>query len=294
VVLLIIFIRIFPSIGLFQNQVQEFAGLIPSFRHYRSLLADLKRHEEAPMDEGEGPRLQLRQRFELRNVSIGYGDGKPVLRNASMLIEKGTLTSLGGHSGAGKSTLADVATGLLAPQFGGLYLDGRLLDETERLRWRRETSVVPQECFLFDDTIRGNLLCVKPDATEEELWQVLESVNSREFVAAREHGLDAPVGERGNLLSGGERQRISIARALLRSPQLLVLDEPTNNLDRDSERALLDVLENLKTKTTLLVISHDQDILDRADRVFHLKDGVVTASRDRSNVGRAAASKEVG
>jgi ATP-binding cassette subfamily C protein len=135
--------------------------------------------------------------------------------------------------------------------------------------------MVPQESFLFNDTIRGNLLCVNPSATEQELWDVLDAVNSRTFVEARRNRLDSEVGERGSLLSGGERQRISIARALLRKPQLLVLDEPTNNLDKDSVLALLEVLDRLKRHATLLVISHDPRILQRADRVFHVEGGTV-------------------
>ncbi len=169
----------------------------------------------------------------------------------------------------------DIATGLLPCQDGGLFLDGKLLDEKDRILWRRETAVVPQESFLFNDSVRANLLCVKPDATDRELRRVLDAVNARDCIESKPDKLDRPVGERGSLLSGGERQRLSIARALLRKPQLLVLDEPTNNLDRESVLALQEVLENLRHKATLLVISHDPRILQQADRVFQLDNGVL-------------------
>ena len=202
----------------------------------------------------------------------------PILTDASLTIKKGSLTAIRGPSGAGKSTLADIAAGLLPTRKGRVLLDGQPLDERSRILWRREVAVVPQESFLFDESVRRNLLCVKPDATEQELWAVLEMVNSRVFVETRKGKLDSPVGERGILLSGGERQRLSLARALLREPQLIILDEPTNNLDRASELALFEVLENLKRKTTLLVISHDRSILERADHVLQLDKGVIIYS----------------
>lgn len=291
VVLLIIFARIFPTIGDLQGQVQQFVSHLPSFRHYRELLQDLQRHEEALPEFGDESQLTMHRSLALDQVSFGYDPDEPaVLENVSLTIEKGALTAIGGESGAGKSTLADIAAGLLPPRSGRVLLDDQPLSDRQRVVWRREVGVVPQEGFLFDDSVRNNLLCVKREATDEELWAVLDTVNARAFVEARAGGLDGVVGERGGLLSGGERQRLSIARALLRHPQLLVLDEPTNNLDEASERALFDVLENLKRQTTLLVISHDQRILERADRRFQLANGqlVPGPERERLRSGRTA------
>jgi len=281
VVLLLVFIRIFPSIGQFQNQLQRFVSLVPSFRHYLDLLTELEQHEESLPGADDGPSLRMEQALELRDVTFRYHEAdEPALRDLSLLIEKGAVTAVGGHSGAGKSTLVDIATGLLPPGSGSLLLDGRLLNERERILWRRETALVPQETFLFNGSVRANLLCVKPDATEQQLWGVLDAANCRGFIESRRGGLDSDVGERGALLSGGERQRISIARALLRRPQLLVLDEPTNNLDTESVSALLEILESLKRQATLLVVSHDERILQRADRVFWLERGVLVSEPD--------------
>jgi len=279
VVLIVVFNRIFPAIGQLQFQVQRFVSLVPSFRHYRELLDDLQRHEESAPGPAGQPAPRMLQALELRNVTFSYHTlEEAALRDVSLRIERQAITVIGGQSGAGKSTLVDIATGLLPPGTGGLYLDGKRLDDRERVLWRRETALVPQESFLFDDTIRANLLCVKPDATEDDLWNVLDAVNCRAFVEARLGGLDSAVGERGVLLSGGERQRISIARALLRQPQLLVLDEPTNNLDKESVAALLEILEKLKGQATLLVVSHDPRVLQRADRVFMLEGGELLGS----------------
>ena len=279
VVLILVFIRIFPAIGQLQFQIQRFVSLVPSFRHYLELLNDLQRHEESMPGHDDGPRPRMAQALELRNITFSYHAlEEAALRDVSVRIERGALTAIGGQSGAGKSTLVDIATGLLPPGTGGLFLDGHRLSDRERILWRRETALVPQESFLFDDSIRANLVCVKPDATEHELWEALDAVNCRGFVEARHGGLDSPVGERGGLLSGGERQRLSIARALLRRPQLLVLDEPTNNLDKESVAALLEIFEKLKRQATLLIVSHDPRVLQRADRIFLLESGILVSA----------------
>jgi ABC-type bacteriocin/lantibiotic exporter with double-glycine peptidase domain len=279
IVLLIIFIRIFPAVGVLQTQIQQFVQYIPSFRHYLDLVTDLEAHAEAESLPEEVPRLSMYQSLKLRDVGFSYLSANgPALNDITLTLEKGSFSAICGQSGVGKSTLADIIIGLLPAQQGSVLIDDVPLDQAGRLRWREEVCLVPQESFLFDDSVRGNLLCVKPDVSDQEIWNVLEIVNSREFVKAREGKLDSMVGERGNQLSGGERQRLSIARALLRQPQLLVLDEPTNNLDEESVLALLDVLPRVRAATTLLLISHDPRILALADKVFELKDGILTQS----------------
>jgi ATP-binding cassette subfamily C protein len=285
-VLLLIFIRLFPAVGRFNSQVQLFVSLLPAFRHYRELLSELERHEEVAAPLHDVSRLQMTRGLELRDVSFRYhAADRWALRNVSLIITRGSMTALAGHSGAGKSTLVDVVTGLLPLEKGELCLDGRPLTGEERIQWRKETALVPQESFLFNDSIRGNLLCTKPDASDDELWTVLDAVNSRSFVESKRERLDTEVGDRGGRLSGGERQRISIARALLRRPQLLVLDEPTNNLDNDSVQALLEILERVKRRATLLIVSHDPRILRRADRVFTLEDGTVLPGAPAAHIG---------
>lgn len=285
VVILLVFIRIFPSIGTLQNQLQIFAGMLPSFRHYFDLLCELQEHQETlpPHDDISLP--PLRHSLELRDVSFSYraSDGL-ALRQLTLRMRKNELIVIVGESGAGKSTLVDIITGLLPPKTGGLYIDGHLLTDRERILWRDQTALVPQEVYLFNGSVRENLICVKPNATENELWEALDATNSRSFVDSKYDGLDTVVGERGGLLSGGERQRISIARALLRSPQLVVLDEPTNNLDTDSVDSLIEVLRQLRTKSTVLVVSHDRRLQQCADRVFQLDAGCLTETRKRQSL----------
>jgi ATP-binding cassette subfamily C protein len=198
VVLILVFIRIFPAIGQLQYQIQRFVSLVPSFRHYLELLKDLQRHEESMPRPDDGERPRMAQALELRNVTFSYHAlEEAALIDVSVRIERGALTAIGGQSGAGKSTLVDIATGLLPPGTGGLFLDGHRLNDRERILWRRETALVPQESFLFNDSIRANLACVKRNATEQELWEALDAVNCRAFVEARHGGLDSAAGERG-------------------------------------------------------------------------------------------------
>ncbi len=286
VVLLLVFIRIFPEIGQFQSQIQRFVGLTPSFHHYQQLLEDLERHEESPLQDSDEVELRMDQALELRDVTFRYHSSQePALSRLNLTIQKGQLTVIAGHSGAGKSTIVDIATGLLPPGTGGLLLDGVPLDERGRIQWRRETALVPQESFLFNESLRDNLLCVRPQATERQLWDVLDAAHCRVFIESKPGGLDFLAGERGARLSGGERQRVSIARALLREPQLLVLDEPTNNLDAASVDALLDILEGLKRQATLLVVSHDHAILQRADRIFWVESGGIVDETSPESIG---------
>ena len=182
------------------------------------------------------------------------------------------VTALLGPNGAGKSTLADVLTGLLKPDTGKLRIDDTEASGPERLRWRHSVAYVPQEVFLFHDTIRNNLLWAKPDASDSTLRKALE-MSAAEFVFKLPDGMDSVVGDAGIRLSGGERQRIALARALLRQPSLLILDEATSALDTESERHIRHALEALMKNRTTLVIAHRLSTVENADRIIVLEEG---------------------
>jgi len=188
------------------------------------------------------------------------------------------MTALVGASGAGKSTLADLTLGLLTPNTGRVLVDGEPLTGDRLAAWRNSIGYVPQEPFLFHDTIRANLLWARPDATEEDLRVVLRAAAAEEFVTRLPQGLDTVVGDRGVRLSGGERQRLTLARALLRRPTLLVLDEATSSLDHENERLVQEAIAKLHGELTLVVIAHRLSTVQQAEQVVVMGEGRVLES----------------
>jgi ATP-binding cassette subfamily C protein len=202
----------------------------------------------------------------------------PALDGVNAEIPARGITAIIGPSGAGKSTFADIVLGLQPPDSGRVLVDGVPLDGATRRAWRRRVGYVPQDGFLFHDTIRANLKAVAPEASEAVLWSGLEMAAADDFVRALPRGLDTVVGDRGGNLSGGERQRLTLARAFLRRPALLMLDEPTSALDSDSERRVLAVLRRLSAHTAVVVIAHRPSTARLSDRVIVLEAGRVAAA----------------
>jgi ABC-type multidrug transport system fused ATPase/permease subunit len=261
-----------PALQLYQSG-QQLAFALPSFESVRALQADLSRGavqgQVTPVPPPPGP-------IELEGVSYEHPGGRGI-RRASLTIEPGSFVGIAGPSGAGKTTLVDLIVGLLEPQAGEVRVGGAVLDPALRAGWANGIGYVSQEGFLFHDTVRFNLGWANGEIRDEEIAAALEHAGAAELIARMEHGLDTIVGERGTLLSGGERQRISLARALLRKPRLLVLDEAANAIDAPSEAALLDRLVALDPRPTIVMISHREESLRWCDRVIRVEAGEVTA-----------------
>jgi ATP-binding cassette subfamily C protein len=189
-----------------------------------------------------------------------------------------------GPSGAGKSTLADVLMGLLTLDSGGLRVDGTEISGHRRMAWRRSVAYVPQEVFLFHDSIRNNLAWGKQDASEADMVAALGRA-AAEFVFDLPNGLDTVVGDGGVRLSGGERQRIALARALLKKPSLIILDEATSALDMDNEARVRRAIEGLHGDLTVVIIGHRLPTLEHADQVVRLDQGRIAACGTWDAVG---------
>ena len=279
-VLAYIFTRLVPLITGAQNNVQTIAQSLPAIDELFSFIADAEAVAEPSASALEGsPRLAIGSGICFDAVRFAYPDTgageQHVLHDVSFEIAPRQTTALVGPSGAGKTTLADLVVGLVAPASGTITVDDRPLVGEDRARWRESIAITPQDPFLFHDTIRANLLWARPAATEPELWSALGLAAAAPFVEDLPAGLDTIVGDRGARVSGGERQRIALARALLRDPELLVLDEATSSLDTEHELAIREALASLHGQVTLLVIAHRLSTVSHADSIVVLDRGRV-------------------
>ena len=213
-------------------------------------------------------------RIEFKNVSFNYEENA-ILKNISFVIEKGKTVALVGSSGAGKSTLADLIPRFHDVKEGAILIDGVNIKDFTIQSLRRQMSIVTQEAILFNDTIASNIALGKIDATPEEIQKAASIANAHKFILHKEEGYDTNIGDRGMKLSGGERQRVTIARAVLPNPPILILDEATSSLDTESERLVQDAIVNLMQDRTSLVIAHRLSTIRNADEIIVLQKGEI-------------------
>jgi len=273
-----LFARLLPRLSLAQQCYQRLRNLLPSYGAALAMQDRLIRGEE-PRRAPAGQRLHLEQGIELQRVSFRYDKQNQAnaVHQVDLIIPARQLTAITGPSGAGKSTLADLLMGLLLPDEGRVLIDGAPLAGPRLHDWRSSVGYVPQETFLFHDTVRANLRWAQPDAGEEDLWRVLQLAAAADFVSRLPQGLETVVGDRGVRLSGGERQRLALARALLRRPSLLLLDEATSSLDIENERQIQEAVQRLQQDLTVVVIAHRLSTVRRAERLVVLDQGQVMA-----------------
>jgi ATP-binding cassette subfamily C protein len=270
--LVLVFSRVIPQFMAAQQQFDHWLHAMPAFQHTEALLATC--HSEAePRGTANPGSWTVTQSIALQNVSVRYADRhQSALNGVTVRFAARTTTAIVGSSGAGKSTLADVLMGLLSPDAGLLTVDSTPITGAARHAWRQQVAYVPQDTFLFHDSIRHNLLWGKSDATEVELRLALQNA-AADFVFDLPQGLDTMVGDGGVRLSGGERQRIALARALLKRPSLLILDEATSALDLDNEARIRRAIEQLHGNLTVVIIGHRLATLEHADQVVVLEAG---------------------
>ena len=214
--------------------------------------------------------------IELKNVSFNYEKDKVVLQNIDLKINKSEIVAIVGPSGGGKSTLVDLISRFYDVTNGEILIDGTTIKNRKIRSLRKLIGIVQQEIILFNDTIRNNIIFGKETVSEDELIKTCKLANAYDFIMETEKGFDSITGERGLKLSGGQKQRISIARALLRNPQILILDEATSSLDTESEMLVQDALERLMTSRTSLVIAHRLSTVRNADRIVVINEGKIS------------------
>ena len=245
-------------------------------------LAGLDRTQELmEMEEEDNPAVRTVKVGDVKgdvvfdNVSFSYEESKEVLHNISFEAPSGSVTALVGSSGSGKSTIAGLAATFLNPVDGKVTLDGTDLATVNLSSYRSKLGVVLQDDFLYEGTIRENILFPRPDATEKQLVEAVKGAYVDEFTDRFEKGLDTVIGERGVKLSGGQRQRISIARALLANPRIIILDEATSNLDTESESFIQKSLGILMKDRTTFVIAHRLSTIQQADQILVIEEGEI-------------------
>jgi subfamily B ATP-binding cassette protein MsbA len=221
---------------------------------------------------------QIEGGIEFEHVSFGYSKDTPILKDVSLKVRPGEQVALVGPSGAGKSTVIQLVHRFFDVDEGTIRVDGHDIRDTELKTFLNHVALVPQETLLFGGTIRENILYGKLDATDEELDQAARFANAFDFIKDLDQGYNTVVGEKGVKLSGGERQRIAIARAILKNPKILILDEATSSLDNQSETLIQDALEHLMRGRTTLIIAHRLSTVHNADRIVVLDKGRVVES----------------
>lgn len=233
-------------------------------------------HAPVMVNEVDNPVIlkEFKHSIEFRNVSFYYED-KPVLKNISLIIEKGKTIALVGSSGAGKSTLADLVPRFHDISSGELLIDGTDIRQYSLHSLREQMGIVTQEPILFNDTIAANIALGSPAANIAEIEQAARVANAHEFIMNKEENYQTNIGDRGNKLSGGERQRLTIARAVLKNPPILILDEATSSLDTESERLVQDAINKMMQHRTSIVIAHRLSTIRHADEIIVLQRGQI-------------------
>lgn len=273
-VISVISARLWPKLSSLQMGLQNINAVLPAFQAVNELESQCHGVQDNMPEDGEFNRMELKYGVEFRDVSFNYDSARAnyAVQEANFILPVGTTTGFVGVSGSGKSTLVDLLTGLLTPEKGDVLVDGEPLLENLR-PWRNSIGYVSQDAFLFNSSIRGNMLWACSGATEEEMWEALRLAAVDSFVGSLPDSIDTVVGDRGVCLSGGERQRIVLARALLRKPSVLILDEATSSLDSENEKRIQEAIESLQGKLTIVVIAHRISTIRNADRIFVLEQG---------------------
>jgi ATP-binding cassette, subfamily C, bacterial len=272
-VVALVLLRTIRSVAKVQQQYQLVASLEEPFDEIQELLAETAAEREP---QGGTREVTFERSLELREVAFAYGGSgaaRDVLGGVDLEVPFGRLVVVTGPSGVGKTTLVDLILGLHRPTSGHVLVDGVSLAEIDLGHWRRQIGYVAQELILLNDTIAANVTLGDPDLGSKDVARALAIAGATEFVAAFPEGVNTVVGDKGARLSGGQRQRIALARALVRRPRLLILDEVTSALDPETEREICANIRELAGETTVLAITHRPAFLEWADLVYRIGEG---------------------
>lgn len=268
---MLILYRLLPQVGNFNSGRAGLVGMLPVVRRVRDILRT--DDKEFVVDGGKSFE-NLTGDIEFKAVSLRYIEGEqPAVRDVSFNLPKGGMVALVGESGGGKSTIADLILRLFEPDTGAILVNDIPLREYLLADWRGKIGVVSQDAFLFHSSIRDNIAFGRLDATDLEIERAAKSAHAHDFIQKLEKQYDTIIGDRGHRLSGGQRQRIAIARAIVRRPEILVLDEATSDLDSNSERIIQRALDELRSNRTIIAIAHRLSTVAMADEILVMEQG---------------------
>jgi ATP-binding cassette subfamily C protein len=266
-----------PQFSTIQSSYQYFINSLPAFDNINQL--EMQCLQNIDSTESEGDVMVLENMINFDHIFFSYrGEDHFKIEDLNLRIPVGETIAITGSSGTGKSTVADLLMGLIQPDSGVIKVDNVPLAQDNLLSWRDRIGYVAQETFLFNETIRFNLLLTQPGAVEEDLINSLRLAAAYDFVMELPDGLDTFIGDRGVKLSGGEKQRLALARALLSKPSIIILDEATSNLDSENEKRILNSVENLHGDITILMIAHRLSTIRNADQIYFMENGSIVES----------------
>lgn len=274
-----------PCVNRVNNQINSISYFEPFFLGVSDNLQDEISGDKVDMSFATeaAEKLPVKDKIELKDITYSYPNSeKLIFDHANMSIPIGAAVGVVGTTGAGKSTVVDILLGLLEVKSGTILADGKNVKENYRA-WLQNVGYVPQMIFMLDDTIRNNVAfgVAADNINEERVWEVLKEAQLDEFIKTLPEGLDTGIGERGIRLSGGQRQRIGIARALYNNPEVLILDEATSALDNDTEAAIMESIDRLHGKKTLVIIAHRLQTIEKCEIVYRVEGGKAVVERNK-------------
>jgi len=274
--LLAILMRLSPGVTQLQKSRDNYLGLLSGFEATQKMIKEV---DESLLEKGDREEAvaikSLNSGIEVIDGNFAYDGQSEVLRDINICFDRGKTSAIVGASGAGKSTLVDLVVRFYDPTKGQILVDGENLKNIDISSWRDLIGFVSQEAFLFNDSIFRNIQYGNLQSTQRDVIYAAQRANAHEFIEALPDGYDTIIGDRGVKLSGGQRQRLALARAILRNPPILILDEATSDLDSKSERLIQDALEEISQDRTVIVIAHRLSTIERADEIIVLDEGQI-------------------
>ncbi len=269
-------IRIMPSANRINSNFNSMLYNSSALKSVYEILTETETENLPNDNSGDDCSFEFSHQIEIKNVSFHFEDeDKNLFENVNIIIPYRKSVAFIGKTGAGKTTMADMILGLYEPQKGNIYVDGKPIDKK---KWAKMVGYIPQNIYLCDDTIKANVALGETEdiIDEQKVWECLEKAQLKDFVMSLPNGLNTMTGECGIRLSGGQRQRIGIARALYGNPQFLVLDEATSSLDNETEKAIMEAIDELNGEITMLIIAHRLTTIKNCDIVYKIENGVAT------------------